>query len=253
MWLSANFTLRWRKAAVYLTLTSSVPGHCSLLKMSPFIYQFIFFMVLSVCTYTVYLTIWSIWGWTFNSKDALHARTRTFARAEARCERVTWGSRTPNTNCMVHSEDAYQCAHSRSVYVPCSAAVVAGDRRILQEVQPHVVVELLRRARVEGLRQVLHLRHEVIHVLLHGGEIQREALRGVSPVRTVRGRRRLRRCASRLRVSAASEPPCVKSPGVDQHQQQHRGNHPHRCHPVPAIGDRPPNAKSCKGAKEFVE
>lgn len=65
------------------------------------------------------------------------------------------------------------------MYVPSSASVVAGDGRVLQKVELHVVVELLRRARVQRLRQVLHLGHEVIHVLLHGGEIQREALRGV--------------------------------------------------------------------------
>lgn len=81
------------------------------------------------------------------------------------------------------------CTYFLSWYIPCGTSVVAGDRCVLQEVQLHVVVELLRRAGIEGLRKVLHLCHEVIHVLLHGGEIQREALRGVTPVRPVCGRR----------------------------------------------------------------
>ncbi len=78
------------------------------------------------------------------------------------------------------------------------------------------MIELLRRARVEGLRKVLNLCHEVIHVLLHGGEIQREALRGVTPVRAVRGWW----CASWLWVAATPEPPCAKSSGLHEHQQQ---------------------------------
>ena len=102
-------------------------------------------------------------------------------------------------------------------YVPGGTAVVAGDGRILQKVQPHVVVELLRGARVQRLRQVLHLRHEVIHVLLHRREIQREALRGLGPVRPVRGGRRR---APRLRVAAAPEPPRAERAGLHQHQQQ---------------------------------
>lgn len=123
------------------------------------------------------------------------------------------------------------CVCSLAGYVPRRAAVVAGDRRVLQKVQLHVVVELLRRARVEGLREVLHLRHEVIHVLLHGGEVQREALRGVAPVRPVGGRRWR---ATRLRIAATAEPTCAKSPRRHQRQQQHRRNHSDRCHRIPS-------------------
>lgn len=116
-------------------------------------------------------------------------------------------------------------------YVPSCAPVVAGDGRVRQKVQLHVVVEFLRRTRVKRLCQVLHLRHKVIHVLLHGGEIQREALCGVTPVGAIRGRRW---CAPRLRVAAAPEPSCAKSPGRHQHQQQHWGKHCDRCHLIPA-------------------
>jgi len=111
--------------------------------------------------------------------------------------------------------------------IPRRTSIVAGDWSILQKVQLHVVVELLRRARVEGLRKVLHLSHEVIHVLLHRGEIQREALRGITPVRPVCGRRWW---SSWLWVAATPEPPCAKSTGLHQHQQQHGWNHSDRCH-----------------------
>lgn len=103
-------------------------------------------------------------------------------------------------------------------YLPRRTSVVAGDGCILQKVQLHVIVELLGRAWVEGLRKVLHLCHEVVHVLLNSGEIQRKALRGVTPVRPVRGRGC---CPSWLWVAATAEPPCAKSSGLHQHQQQH--------------------------------
>lgn len=114
-----------------------------------------------------------------------------------------------------------------SCYVPRRTAVVAGDWCVLQKVQPHVVVKLLRRTGVKGLRKVLHLCHEVIHVLLHRGEIQREALGGITPVCPVSGRRRW---ASRLWVAATPKPPCAKSSGLHQYQQQHWWNHSDQCH-----------------------
>lgn len=114
-----------------------------------------------------------------------------------------------------------------SWYVPRGTPIVAGDRRVHQKVQLHVVVELLRRARVQRLRQVLHLRHEVVHVVLHRREIQREALRGLPPVR---GRRGCAPLLLLLRVAATPEPPCVKCAGLHQNQQQHRRNHPERHH-----------------------
>lgn len=133
------------------------------------------------------------------------------------------------------------------LYVPRGTSVVTGDWRVLQKVQLHVVVELLRRARVQGLRQVLDLCHEVIHVLLHGGEIQREALRGVDPVGPVRGRRW---CAPRLRVAAASEPPRAQSSGLHQHQEQHWWNHSDRCHLIPPGLDVLPSKRNVSSRQE---
>lgn len=126
-------------------------------------------------------------------------------------------------------------------YIPSRTTVVAGDWCILQKVQLHVIVEFLRRARVQRLRKVLHLCHEVIHVLLHGGEIQREALGGVTPVRPVCGRRWW---ASWLWVAATPEPPCAKSSGLHQHQQQHWWNHSDRCHLIRRWNALPSNATS---------
>ena len=119
------------------------------------------------------------------------------------------------------------------VYVPRRTAVVARDGRILQQVQLHVVVELLRRAGVQRLGEVLHLGHEVVHVLLHRREIQREALRGVRRPVPVRGGGRR---PPWLRVATAAEPPRAEHhPGLHEHQQQHRrGDEAHRCHPIHA-------------------
>ena len=133
---------------------------------------------------------------------------------------------------LIEITDLLHCNASLSWYIPRRTSVVAGDWRILQKVQLHVVVELLRRARVQGLREVLDLCHEVIHVLLHGGEIQREALRGVAPVGPVRWRRW---CASRLWVAATPEPPCAKRSGLHQHQEQHWWNHSDRCHRIHGV------------------
>lgn len=110
--------------------------------------------------------------------------------------------------------------------IPCWSSIVARDWSIFQKVQLHIIVELLRRTRVEGLRQVLHLRHEVVHVLFNGGEIQRKTLRGVTPV-PVCGRRR---CPSWLRVATTSESSCGKNSGLHKHQQQKPGNQSHCRH-----------------------
>lgn len=143
---------------------------------------------------------------------------------------------------MIRSHGNYHLSHCNVFlcwYIPRRATVVAGDWCILQIVQLHVIVELLRRAWIQRLRKVLHLCHEVIHVLLYGGEIQREALGGITSVRPVCGRRWR---ASWLWVAATPEPPCAKSSRLHQHQEQHWWNHSDRCHLIRWWNFLPSNA-----------
>lgn len=67
--------------------------------------------------------------------------------------------------------------------LPGRCSVVAGHWGVLQKVKLHVIFQLLSRARVQGLSQVLHLLHERVHVtVLHGCEVQREALGRLCPL-----------------------------------------------------------------------
>lgn len=109
--------------------------------------------------------------------------------------------------------------------LPGRAAVVAGHRRVEQEVQAQVFVELLRRAGVQGLRQALDLCHEAVHVALHGREVQREALHRLPGCRGRLGPRRGRR---RGWLLAAAPPglPALGAPGPVQKAQQQKHAHP---------------------------
>lgn len=109
--------------------------------------------------------------------------------------------------------------------LPGRAAIVAGHGRVEQEVQAQVLVELLSRAGVQRLGQAFDLRHEAVHVALHGREVQREALHRLpgrgGGLSTRRGRRQ-----GRLLAAAPPGLPALAAPGPVQQAQQQQHAHP---------------------------